>query len=307
MKEQKEHSKKFLHFWCTNCQFYWQTDRYEEVENPVNDDYPYIAPCPKCKTNVANTHHGTKNLLHARGKETGPRTEEGKQRASMNAFKTGFYSKKSSMLAPALYKKYAECGIKSEQEDEDGKIYKRFEPTCEYAEQCQRGNLKYCPHQLNLMIKVLAAYQNGDIAEIKNLAGISQGRVHVLLNNFYFDVINEGVTITDVTKGGFTTKAHPLLDQIAKFMGIAGLTSDQQQMNPKNKEPGEIDPKGNLPFDGDPKDFISAMAFQIGQATQKMLNTIKEKKQEEEAVEHEEKQVEVGPAENPFPTNTNDL
>lgn len=302
MKEQKEQVKKLKHFWCTHCQFYWQTDQYELAEKPAKSDYPYVSPCPRCGKLTANNHHSVAQILKAKSYSTGPRTEEGKKRSSMNAFKTGFYSKKSNYLAPALYGKYAECRriIENKIGEEAEEATKIYEDTCEYAEQCKNGNLKHCPHQLNLIIKVAAAYENGDVSEIKRLAGISQGRVHVLLDNFYSDVIQEGVTVYEQSKYGLLKKAHPLLDQIAKFMAIAGHTSDQQKMNPKNKDPGEETPGGTMEFKGDPKDFIGMMMFQLEQARGKMAKVAKDKQQDEEKIDQEEKQVEVGPDDNPF-------
>jgi len=298
MKANKEQKKQERHFWCKRCQYYWLTDQYEEQKKPTNDKYPYESECPKCGELTANNHHCVAQILGAKPKCTGPRTEEGKARSSQNAFKTGMFSTRSSYLAPALYGKYPECRQKTDEVTDQGDPV--YEDTCEHAKLCKQKLLRHCPHQLNLIVQYAAAYEDGDANALKQFAGIAQGRIHVLLEKMYQEVIQEGLQISEPSRFGILKKAHPMLDQIGKFMPIAGFTSDQQQMNPKSQPDGAEHPEGTMEFKGDPNDFIGLLAYKMDQARAKMKVVSEDKQEEDHEAEIVEKAVEVGPEDNPF-------
>lgn len=252
------------HFWCEGCRRYWQSAVYVRPEetgidlpdSDTDDPYNYYAVCEGCGEWTRANRHYYANLSKMHSAQTGPRTEEGKRRSSLNGFKHGLHAKPQHMLAPANGK-YDICN------------------DCEIKIDCGAGKVRYCPYKTDLMAKFMAAYENGDIKEMKAFAGLSQARLYMIFETMLAEVMNTGVVVKHpMVSGGAVVeytddegKKHridaydenPLLDKIPKIMTALGMTSDQQTMNPL-KADGADDLDGSLKADkSDVHTFMSDM------------------------------------------------
>ncbi|MFA6911266.1 MAG: hypothetical protein WCQ59_09120 [Candidatus Cloacimonadaceae bacterium] len=310
MNQKGSENRHKKHFWCYTDSHYWATEDYCEpghtgcelddsgAEDPLN----YYARCPICKEWTRAVPHYYANL--PKMKTTGPRTEEGKRRSSLNGFKHGRYARPHHLLAPATGK-YDICAA------------------CEDQDECKAGKIKYCPYKLDLMARVIAAYENGKLDDIKSLAGITQGRMYLVIENMLGEVMNKGVLLKNpVIKNGelvrydhdgeeqtlYEYMINPLIKELPKVMGAAGLTSDQQKMNPARQEENSEELRGHLKEPTDPVNFLNSMkdlvdsirggsAPDIAKAMREADPVYQEYSQEGESDEDED--IEVG-GENPF-------
>lgn len=272
-------SIEFKHFFCRECSYYWQSNDY------TSKDKAFYSKCPNCNKSVQNVPHCYANLPKMWDNATGPRTKEGKERSSMNNYKHGMFTKNLSLLAPTLHDKYVYC------------------KGCEYYQDCKDKKLKYCPTNLEPMLKFLAAYKEGRVSELKEIAALSQGKVQLVLEQMLYKIFDEGVVVTSKHNNFEELKANPCLKYISDFMSILGFTSDQQKMNPKESDTDGKDPKGNLEGLEGAGNFILNLTAKFREQAEKIkalsspesddpLNTDKE---------IEEKELETGPEKNPFP------
>lgn len=261
MNQKGSENKHKKHFWCYTDSHYWATDDFCEpdmtgidLDDPgAFDGMNYYAKCPICKEWTRAVPHYYANL--PKMKTTGPRTEEGKRRSSLNGFKHGRYARPHHLLAPATGK-YDIC------------------VACEDVDECKAGKIKYCPYKLDLMARVIAAYENGKLEDIKSLAGITQGRMYLVIESMLGEVMNKGVLIRQpVLKGGelvtyeqdgeeatlYEYIINPLIKELPKVMGAAGLTSDQQKMNPARQEENSESMSGHMKEPTDPVNFLNSM------------------------------------------------
>lgn len=262
MKSEKgSETRHKKHFWCFTDSHYWATEDYcepshiaeELADNGDDDALNYYARCPKCQAWTQAVPHYYANL--PKMKTTGPRTEEGKRRSSLNGFKHGRYARPHHLLAPATGK-YDICHA------------------CDQLDECKDNKLKYCPYKLDLMARVIAAYENGKLDDIKSLAGITQGRMYLVIENMLSEVMNKGVLIKQpVVKNGepveyeedgvpkrlYEYVANPMIKELPKMLGASGLTSDQQKMNPARQDENGEDMKSHLKEPSDPVNFLNSL------------------------------------------------
>lgn len=263
-----ENMVKAKDFWCSEDSKHWATDDYcvhkqlpaevaEQVED-LGEESPYnsFAKCPVCKTWCRSVPHYYANLEKMRANATGPKTEDGKRRSSVNGITHGIYAQPHHMIAPANGK-YDIC--------ED----------CDIKERCEAKELRYCPYKQDLMVRFMAAVENGDSGALRQYAGLSQGRLYIVLENMFQEVmklgpaikqprLNAGKVVTIENEQGEETTLyeyveHPLLDDIPKIMQALGMTSDQQNMNPSKAEETDREQGGNLKAPEDPVSFIKNM------------------------------------------------
>jgi hypothetical protein len=213
-------------FFCRDCHHSWRTKVCE-----YHDDIAYSG-CPNCNTpqhEVPHYYFNLPQMMEAqKGKHTGPKTEEGKKRVSLNGFKHGLYTSQKTILAPAKKDKYPEC---------EG---------CPYRDKCEI-EYKYCPVNLSLFMKFAQAYADGQIKELQEIAGMMQGKALTILGMLYNDVFKEGTTkerryITNLDKESneetvvLEIQTHPALRRIPEFHQLLGFTADQQNMTPAKSE-----------------------------------------------------------------------
>lgn len=250
------------HFWCTACSRHWQSSDYCEPAL-LEGDYPdsgdddplnYYAKCTACGQWSRAVPHYYANLSKMR--TTGPRTAAGKARSALNGFKHGAYAQPHHLLAPAN-RKYDICR------------------DCEVKLECKEGRLRYCPFKQDLMVRFLAAYENGDMGMTKQFAGLAQGKLYIVLENMLSEVMNKGVLIRSakINNGNVVTlknkygeetavyeyRENPLIGSLPKVMDALGMTSDQQMLNPLKAGGDTEGMKGKLAEPADPINFLSQM------------------------------------------------
>ena len=252
MAEETKKQKK-LHFFCHACSIYWRHDDCTDAEGDS-----YFSICPACESRTENVPHQYANLKKMSCNATGPRSKEGKDRSSMNAFKTGLSSKRSGLLAPALHGKFAECKL------------------CEHTEECKEKKLKWCPVNTSLLLKFMTAYENNDSTEIKRISGLMQGRVMVVLQQMFNSVFTEGAAIWEEHKDYTELKAHPLLKHIKNMMELAGSTAEQMKMTPKSQDDGNNIP-GGLILNVDVNDFAESLKQKILAGSQNLAKADEER------------------------------
>lgn len=276
------------HFWCDVCKQYWCTsdfmrgdelnddDQEKSVDSRLNhptsqqvvlqgprhgnddadDPFDYYCKCPKCGVLTRAVPHYYANIPKMR--TCGPKTEEGKRRSALNGMKHGIYAQAHHLLAPANGK-YDIC------------------QECDLLEDCRDKKIKYCPFKQDLMLRTIAAYENGDLEHLKTMAGLNQGKMMIVLDNCFDEIMQTGVllkslkvsngrvvynkkadpdhpseSIDDLDNPIFEYKANPLIDVVPKVMEVAGLSSNQQKMNPSKQEDVDDEKlkKGQVPEDG---------------------------------------------------------
>jgi len=231
-------------FYChPPCETFTVTDDYKE-----GDDEKWYCICPKCGKSVPETKY--KENLHVSVK-TGPKTIEGKKQAtanleghrgqftteeardrvSQNAFKHGLYSQQPHIIAPAKPGKYPMCS------------------GCELREECEAG-FSYCPMNMGPVMQFLKAYKEGNHAELKDIAGLSQAQMFSMLQMSLHEVFDKGTLVLDkhYYKGQISKelyKANPVMSKIIDMMSSLGFTADQQEMTPKSADEADV-LKGSL-------------------------------------------------------------
>ena len=262
-KEQTKRNAK--HFWCYPCSHHFISEDFTEPEftgedidpGSPDDEYNYYTRCPLCHEYARACHPRFANIPKMRANATGPRTEAGKRRVALNGVKHGIYAQPHHLLAPANGK-YDIC------------------PECEVHSDCKAGALSYCPYKTDLMVRVIAAYENGDQAALKTYAGMSQARLMLIMEKILGDIIRMGPmirqpkiangTVVELKKADGTKETvyeyveHPLIRNMPKVMAALGFTSDQQEMNAhasSDKESEEL--KGKLAEQTDPINFLTQM------------------------------------------------
>lgn len=203
----------------------------EEIPSQKKHIYEMVEAA-KGKHTGPKTEEGKNKLAEAivkntSGKHTGPKTPEGKYRSSLNNWKHGQTSKQLHLLAPALAGKYPEC------------------TGCEYRVDCEKS-YKFCPVNIEPVLRVARAYQEGDTEEIKHLAGLQQGQIFNITKMMIASVYKHGVlnpkVVSAKAKDEETEEivmewlANPLLKRIPEYMALMGTTADQQTMTPKSQK-----------------------------------------------------------------------
>ena len=244
MSEQDKKPPVGKHFLCKNCSFYYYTDNFESIDEDSAPDqntnvYLHTAICPKCGFSNRNTHHGVKNLPKMHLNATGPTTEAGKERSSLNAFKHGAYSQ-AGIIAPALHGKYSMCA------------------TCEFSDDCASKKIKYCPVNLSLMLRVVQGVKDNDISAIMDVHGMTLARVQGIVNQLLSYVEEHGV-VEKNKQGAYTI--NPALNKLPEMVTLAGSSAEQLEMTPKSKS------EGKDPF----ADMIKALG-----STTSVLSSVKE-------------------------------
>ncbi len=222
-KEDKQAAKPLKVFWCKNDvhdPYVWEDDQYQPVEDVD------MATCPLCDMAVPERTWRMLNLAKAWKNQTGPRTPAGKKRSSMNNWKTGEHSKTWSFLAPAMPGKFPICS------------------GCEVREACESKPYKYCPQNIAPMMRIVKAYEEGDLTVLKQIAGANHARIAQIIEMMYQQIFDKGVMVEktrETIKGDMTIteslgfEANPLLNRIPHYLELMGLTAGQQMMTEQEK------------------------------------------------------------------------
>lgn len=275
--------KKFRHFFCYKCGQYFKSAEYVQLPDTEIAVGNFIAECPNCKIKVQDVPYYFGNLAKMSRNATGPTTPEGKERTKYNGYKHGKYCKEPMLLAPALHGKYPEC------------------KECEYKEDCSSGKKKFCPVLLAPMLRFLEAYKSGEIKEIKEFAGLMQGKTYLTLEMMFKSLFEKGVLYKD--KFG-NIQRNPILSLIPEYLNSLGFSSDQQMMNPKAEGNKDGEFNGNLSLSVDGDSFLLNLKKTLKGIVYTVPNAVAQRNEDEvlKSLNTDQKDVpvELGPSENPF-------
>lgn len=211
--------KNYKYFYCKDCKLAWKaTDFVSTGENTV-------AICPVCEKQAPECTHSTYNLARtAWSNATGPKTEAGKERVSLNAWKNGLHAK-FHIMAPAKPGKFPLCS------------------SCELIDECKES-YKYCPKDIETTLLFLQAYQDGKVNDLRELAGWSQAQMMKIMSMMFSDIISRGVHvktkhIDDAGNVSYTYEKNQLVKELPAFIDVLGFSADQQIMTPKAAEQKE--------------------------------------------------------------------
>lgn len=191
-----------------------------------------FAACPICEREVEEVPAVYQNYYKMWQNQTGPRTQEGKRRSSLNGYKHGHYSQVYNVLAPALPGKFPAC------------------QNCQYREPCENEPYKWCPVNIAPMVRFVKAYQEGNLAEMKEFAGMNQAKIFQTVQMMWQEIQSKGVLVPKEIRRKINEdageeeivlewQANPLLQRIQSFIEMLGHSADQQIMTPRAKEEDE--------------------------------------------------------------------
>lgn len=184
----------------------------------------------------------------AQGKQTGPKTDEGKARAaaassgpvtpqgkfksSANGFLHGAHARRH-LIPPAKPGEYPEC------------------ETCPVMEECKemveerRGTSVFvpCTTILNIQEKFLHAAINGNPEKLKEFQGVAAAKAARIIQSGLEMILADNLMKKKVTRYGKDTEveefiAHPLLKPISEMMKQQGWSLADWMMTPASQEEG---------------------------------------------------------------------
>ena len=256
---------KYFHCQRQLCRYVWQSTDYLTQGDTI------IATCPICESNkkVKETSHRVANLALGWDKATGPVTEAGKSRVSLNAWQHGRNASKFHAMAPAKPGKYAICA------------------DCPVMDQCKAG-YKYCPVDLETLARFVQAYKEGAVNDLRELAGLAQAQVHKIFNEMVHHILTKGVAIEkkipifnkdgdiltdDSGKPMFNIQfeKNNLVKDLPAFVTTMGFSAIDQDMTPRTRQESET-LKGYL----DEKDTDQQSVFELKKKTHDELKRMRE-------------------------------
>lgn len=216
----------------------------------LNNAQTWTVPCPTCGAEAEELWHSI-GAREALGKQTGPRTAEGKARltgpttaegkfkVSANAYLHGAHARRH-IVPPAKPGEYAEC--------EECPV--RVECEDEVAAAAGTGRFVPCTTIMNLQEKFLHAAIAGSPERLKEIQGLTVAKVQRILFQMIERVLAIGVTQKRLTKYGKDTVieeevANPLLKPLNDFIKTLGLDLASWRMTPAAQESSEV--PGALP------------------------------------------------------------
>lgn len=223
--------------------------------------------------------------------QTGEQTEKGKRRVRLNAYKHGMRSQIFHMMAPAKPGTYLECN------------------TCEYFEPCKNEKWRWCPVQVEPLMRFQDAYEDGKITDLRDLAAMSQGHIFQSLRMAFQQIYKHGVLIEKVVKieeiehdDGSVEKVkvtewqpNPVLRRIPELMNTLGFTAEQQMMTPKT-ETDDANVKGYLDSEKEKKVDLKSHLIKIENSMNDLKLQTKRamvQRAQDEALQRHDRQVEL--------------
>lgn len=243
-----------VNFVCTVCDHTFQDAPARVEDAPDREWHPwrYFGTCPVCR-GEGKQAAWEQGLMAAYGRQTGPKTPEGKAKAAANldghptpeeAQRTRFNAMKHGLFARVATYFPAKPGA-----------YPRCQG-CEHlaSEECRRYHA--CLKQAELFIRYRAAFDARDPELIRELNADTQAAVQALINDMILAIAQDGgprisfpdwyydkdgrfriAAYTDDKTGERVVinklEAHPLLKHLIDFLNKNALTMADMEMTPK--------------------------------------------------------------------------
>jgi hypothetical protein len=183
-------------FRCLGCKHVWKEKPPKIEEAPERESHPwrYFADCPECGRADVEQASWERAMLAAYGRHTGPRTEAGKRRSSLNRvltphteeeiartrfnrLKHGLYAK-VQVFFPAKPGKYPHCN------------------GCRWLDNgCGEWDHGACLVQTELFLRHRIAYQTRNAGLLTELAADRQAHTQALISNLLIAIAQGGVEI----------------------------------------------------------------------------------------------------------------
>jgi len=249
---------KMVNFRCASCEHRFEAEpgRIEEAPERAWHPYLYYAACPECGEE-AEQAPWEKGLMAAHGRQTGPRTPEGKARVSENlaghptpeeALRTRFNAMKHGLFSrvaryfPAKPGKYPHCN------------------TCEYLDNGCEEQVA-CLRRTELFLRYDVAFETGDPSLLMGLQAETQAMVQAIINDILLAIVSTGVELKqpewyfDPKSGDFhlvsyekdgrheyvyKVTAHPLLKTLSDFLAKNNMSLADLNMTPKGQEDQDL-------------------------------------------------------------------
>lgn len=222
---------KFFH--CHPCRIVFKTTDYVTTGDSAT------AICPVCEsTKVVETSWRVYNVSKGWDCSTGPKTDEGKKRSSINGWKTGRFASQLHLMAPAKPGKFPLCS------------------DCELIDDCKKTPFKYCPRDVETLAQFVHAYKEGKVNDLRDLAGITQAQMYRVFQKMFDHIMKYGVMF-EIKRPILDGEGNPILDNNGKpqfnidwsknnlikdlpaFQSSMGFSADLQDMTPKTRQETE--------------------------------------------------------------------
>lgn len=214
-------NKSYKYFYCKPCKFAWKSEFF------LTDGDNITALCPICEKSSPECNHSTYNLSRTAWKNsTGPKTEAGKARSSLNAWKDGTHCTKFHVMAPAKFDSYHFCG------------------ECDQRIACEVGSVKYCAKNTEVTSRFLQAYIDGDVNELREMAGWANAQMMAVFSAMVHNILTHGVMIKTIItdskgKEKEILEKNQLVKELPGYVASLGFNADSQVMTPKAVEQKE--------------------------------------------------------------------
>lgn len=215
-----------------------------EAVRPVDPSSgEWTAPCPTCGEAGAEMWHSV-GSRQAIGKQTGPktpegkanltgpRTPEGKFKSSANGYLHGAHARRH-LIPPAKPGEYSECEtcpVRGE---------------CEASVEDARGTSVFvpCTTLMNLQEKYLRAAIVGSPTDLLEFQGLTAARAQRIIHSGLEMILADGLVSTKTTRYGKDTiveevVAHSLLKPITDLMKQQGYDLSSWRMTPASQDDG---------------------------------------------------------------------
>jgi len=207
------------YFYCKLCKFPFRSETYHSEGETL------VSPCPVCDLPAGQSNHHVFNLKKAWQNSTGPKTPEGKARVSLNSWKTGIHAQ-PHFLAPAKPGKYPLCA------------------SCELLESCKNEKYKYCPKDFETALQFMSAYREGNVDNLRELAGWSQAQMLKVFSMMVHDILSRGVQMEckKVDENGNEStfyEKNQLVKELPGYIETLGFSAQDQVMTPRTVEQKE--------------------------------------------------------------------
>lgn len=247
----KDFPMKRSQFSCPKCAgqegqgaFFFFTPAEEIKQTEHKDHVEYIATCPQCgKEDCAELWYMA-NVRLTKGRQTGPRTPEGRAKCAMNGYLTGSSYSTGAIprnIPPAKPGKYAEC-----------QACQDFADCKDEVERATGTNRYVACHRIG---EVIAKYRNahltGSPESLRLMAADNQANTQRVMDQCFKAIFDHGVYLNSVILSNgqpvyverdgkkvplVEKKINPAINESIKILEKMGFGLSDWTLTPKSKE-----------------------------------------------------------------------